>query len=431
MVPNGPCDSRTAREKRFSTQNDVGVLFCETERKRMIRALTRLATRRTILGLLGILMVAGILVAGLWPFHAPANHVTWLQHRNGLRFEEYGTVLSTRRVTWPSIHSSCTLEIWMAPALTHDSNTFLAFYAPRARRQFSLHQSNSDLVLRADLFRAGAEAGEAALYVDDVFRQGRPVFITITSGQGQTSIYINGAAARRSSNFPLWGEDLGAEVVIGTSPVQNDAWTGELFGLALYDRGLTPSQVEDDYTGLQTSGKTSAGAMQGAVVRYSFREGSGRTIHDEAGSGVDLDIPEHFTIANEKLLDVPWHEYHPGWGYWNDVAINVGGFVPLGFFLVAFLAERRVRKAALIAVLFGGLLSLAIETLQGFLPTRDSGLTDVITNTLGTGLGVLAYSFRPAQSLLNRILLVCAPGERDSCEPVQPEISSEKLELTV
>ena len=76
--------------------------------------------------------------------------------------------------------------------------------------------------------------------------------------------------------------------------------------------------------------------------------------------------------------------------YWTgfDVGINVLGYAPLGFLLaLSALRSRRVRWAVSAAVLGAGLLSLAMESLQSYLPSRVPSNVDLALNTLGAWLG--------------------------------------------
>jgi hypothetical protein len=95
-------------------------------------------------------VLVGILIAGLWPFHEPKNEVTWLPDDNGLHFGTYGVMLSPDAFSSASSKdgSSCSVEIWLQPAVIEGS-TILAFYKPENLSvTFSLHQSIDDLLLR-------------------------------------------------------------------------------------------------------------------------------------------------------------------------------------------------------------------------------------------------------------------------------------------
>jgi VanZ family protein len=87
----------------------------------------------------------------------------------------------------------------------------------------------------------------------------------------------------------------------------------------------------------------------------------------------------------------PLHFLHePLPKYWTgfDVGVNLLGYAPLGFLLaLAALRSRRIPWAVSVAVLGAGLLSLTMETLQSYLPSRVSSNVDFALNTLGAWLG--------------------------------------------
>ncbi|MBC7945139.1 MAG: VanZ family protein [Burkholderiales bacterium] len=73
-----------------------------------------------------------------------------------------------------------------------------------------------------------------------------------------------------------------------------------------------------------------------------------------------------------------------------DLMINILGYAPIGFlFGMWALSRLRPAFAVLLAGLGGGLLSLAMESLQSYLPTRISSVVDFVCNSTGAFAGAL------------------------------------------
>jgi VanZ like family/Concanavalin A-like lectin/glucanases superfamily len=339
-------------------------------------------------------VLLGILVAGLWPFHAPRNEVSWLSQGNGLLFGKHGSIVSANAFDMRSrADSSCSLEIWVEPSRVKSSGTILAFYWPTSRVvPFALRQSLGDLKLERRSYDKSAK--KARLYVDDVFSRLKPVFFTISSGETGTAIYVDGILVKKSANFRLSSQDLTGQLVIGNAPATTDSWSGQVKGLALYDRELPAVEVLQhfaDWTGgSATSKQPDLVRSERVVASYLFNEGKANVAHNQVDSGPKLLIPERFFVLRKQFLERPWDEFRSDWSYWKDVGINIAGFLPLGFFFSAyFSAIGKIKRATWLTIALGFAVSLTIEVLQAFLPSRDSGMTDLITNTFGTALGAI------------------------------------------
>src|SRR5579863_7321742 len=357
--------------------------------------------QKKVLGPLCVLVLVIILTAGLWPFHAPKNQVSWLSNSDGLHFGEYGLALSPGVSAFAGSKDavSCSLEIWLQPDHSDTGGTILAFYKPEDHIVgFSMHQSIDDLSLR-HVTVSREHPAKTKFYVEHVFHENKQLFVTITSSAQGTAVYLNGAIVRTSPRFALSRKDLTGQLVVGNHALVEDGWQGQLRGLATYDRALTGAQVLQNYTAWTTNQNAEIKG-EGPITLYLFNEARGTVVHNEMNSEADLHIPERFLILHPPFLQRPWKEFQPGWSYWKNVLINVGGFVPLGFFFCAYFESvRRLDRAVLTTIILGGLVSLTIEVLQAFLPTRDSGMTDLITNTLGTAIGATLYRCDSVRSL--------------------------------
>jgi len=349
-----------------------------------------MVSRRTIRILLGgacLAILAGILAAGLWPLNPrPANKVKWLTPENGLEFSPDGTAFTEGPIRMPSSNESeISLDVWVEAAIA-DTAPILSFDSPQAPEQFRLLQYGDTLLLQK---MHGAQV--AGLEIEHSLKPLQGAFFTITADGQQTSVYVNGAPAKTSTHFIMTPGNLSGRLVAGSQPFDYDSWAGQLRWLAIYRRHLTASQALAHYQSW-VNGKAlpdSARDLQ-TVALYRFDEHQGSIVHNAAATGPNLVIPKAFTILEKKFLEPPWPATL-SWSYFQDVVLNVMGFIPLGFCFCVFLKARRLPlriSAPWATIILGAVLSLTIEMLQVFLPTRDSSLTDLISNTFGTVVGV-------------------------------------------
>jgi VanZ family protein len=345
---------------------------------------------RVVLGCVCLGVLFGILVAGLWPFNPrPSNNVRWLAMENGLEFRPNGIVVTEEPfpLQAPGREQS-SLELWLQPAI-RETAPILCFYRVKPKREFLVLQYGDTLLLqtrnRSDL---------SAFEVDHVLRPQHDAFVTITSDSRETAVYVDGVLAEKSSQFVLTPEDLSGHLVAGTEPFDYDHWSGQLRALAIYGRQLTPDQALAHYqkwTNHQSSASWKTD-WDNAVAVYQFDEHSGKIVHNAAARGPSLLIPDAFRVPEKRFLELPWENTTPESAYFQDIVINIVGFIPLGFFLYAFLnrgMESWRFSVPLAVTLIGFTASLTIEILQFFLPSRDSSVIDVISNSLGTVTGMI------------------------------------------
>jgi len=353
-------------------------------------------------GWLSLTLVAGYFVAGLWPFNfCPPNRVTWLSDRPGLQFAPYGLAYDPTSLTAVpgsgtpgGTAAHFTVELWLTaqPEPASDVFDILTIHNPRLAFDFVIGQWKQDLLLRATV-QTGQPTGkipEAGL--DNAIPAGRAGFFTIRGDTAGVVFYRDGSAAGHFPQFVLNAESLDGQLILGNEASGKSSWTGRLLGLAFYNRALDTTEITRHYLIWMQGHAQQLTKTPGLTALYLFNEGAGQLIQDSSGNHHDVIIPAIFGPVQRDLLIPPWKDlsyYQPDY---SDIFVNILGFIPFGFcfFLHRHLREPRQRMAnALLVILSGMMVSLTIEVIQAWLPNRVSSMTDFLTNTTGTLLGIV------------------------------------------
>jgi len=372
-----------------------------------------LSVRKNVLGLICLVITAVIFLAGLWPFNfSPENKVRWLQNQNGVQFYGQAIIYSTiplfqSSIIFPppapySLHPF-SIELCLQPTTESSSHMghIFSILDEQGSEAFFVGQWRFHLILGKGIHgrKTYREVG-----IRDALKKGDKRFIAITSGADGTNIYVDGILLKSSPRFHLFSmnEKPSGRILLGNSPKGGEYWTGNLLSLAIYDRVLTGEEVSQHLPQhFPQHFHESEKSGDEPVSFYLFDEHSGTLAHDSVGSH-HLLMPSRFKVLKKTILVPPWEDFRFTRPYLMDVITNILGFIPFGFLLSAYLRLRKpasIYRILFISVLVAGCISLSIELIQAYLPTRSSQLTDVITNISGAALGVILSNFYQCRSI--------------------------------
>lgn len=347
-----------------------------------------------------ILLCLGITIAGLWPLTLwPQNEVEWLPGENGIRFNGRGLIyrLDSGMGAAPSSRGrdSITVDLWLRPAREPHLSlpVFLTLYDPASLDAVAFAQWEAELIVRWQNLNGPLVVDEIG--IEDVLHAGQRSLLTITCDASGTGVFVDGRQRRRyPANLLSRSDARTMEWVLGNTPDGRRPWQGDVFAIATYDRALSAGDVLRNHDGWSSRGRPITSRDEGLVGLFIFSERSGEITRSQIRPDDHFRVAKFLEVRIRNLLITPWKDFEFTQGYLVDMALNILGFVPLGFFLAAYFVKscgQRICRAIFLTIFVAAALSLSIEIIQAWIPSRDSQLMDLLMNMAGTAVGSLVY----------------------------------------
>ena len=345
--------------------------------------------------------VGGILWAGLHQTWSPSdNHVEPLSDRHGLAFGQHGIAYTDRFVTHrDSGHSKLgggadfTVEIALRQSVSNSSFRFIAVvHSGDETSQLLIGQWRQTIIVMNGADYDSSQKSPR-LDVDISGYEGTPFLFALRSSHGNVEAYLEGdLVATKDITFRLPTDAESGRVILGNSPYGTNPWRGEILGFALHDHALERDELRRHYAVWRGSRSFLGFCHASAVLSYAFvAPVNGRAV-DRSSSGLDLLFPRDRTFVTPRFFESSVAGFLSRLGADWDAVLNLCGFIPFGFVLMALLAEvqPRARVALLVtATIIGAGLSFGVELAQGWMPSRSSSIFDLVLNTAGTTAGAL------------------------------------------
>jgi hypothetical protein len=231
--------------------------------------------------------------------------------------------------------------------------------------------------------------------VDIASQSSKVRFLTITTGKEGTKAYIDGQLIRTEKDLTLsipYGDKV--RLLLGNSVYGRSSWKGEIYGLAFYGYALADNEVSGHFHRWSGSRNFNFAGEDQPAILYLFDERGGNTALDHSGNNHPLNIPSKMPVLEKEILATKWGRLEINSRSLQDMVVNLVGFIPLGFILQAtfYQAGSYPKKYGfLITIAMCFTVSLAIETVQAWMPSRSSSQMDLICNTAGAVIGAVIF----------------------------------------
>ena len=240
-------------------------------------------------------MAAGLLMVGLWPFaFRPPNHAGWLKDRAGLSFQPDGIAYDPESTDWsaggrPDQPAAFTMELSLEPGAVPATDAFdiLTIDDGCFPSGIVLCQWQTELLLRVrDHAHDVHVRGFGEVGPNGVLAEQKTCFITVTAAPSGTTFYSNGTLLNHFPAFAVPNSWLNGRLILGNAAEGKHSWTGNVFGVAIFNHALDASEVAQHYASWTSHQAEHLAAESGLAALYLFDEGSGQWAQDRSPTGI-------------------------------------------------------------------------------------------------------------------------------------------------
>ena len=312
------------------------------------------------------------------------NQVECLEKESCLYFYNIGMVYSGNPLGAIGITNSFGLRIDVLPRrLSH-----------RLSRICSISDSKGNKLFTIDQWISGIEVSLFDIKGNRLKRIGKTGVLSVDS---ITSIYtaverdtlyllFNGASEgilKKPVQYPVqYFKD--SYLILGFSATGTNPWRGKITSFNLYKKAVHKYSPSPDYLNLKEPPDTFD-----PVATFSFDQCNNQIITDQSGHNWNLIKPITPKLFRHIAFEIfPQYMTHYK-SFIIDMVVNFLGFFPFGGICCLLLLYffPTVKKNLLTVFCLSLLVSIGIETVQVFIPTRASQLIDVLLNTFGGWCG--------------------------------------------